>query len=298
MRVVLAVGVPAARPGRRGGARARAVLVGRPAHEVARPHVRQLALDQREHHPLRRQVLGGGVHDRPHERLRALHGAHQRARDPLQRQDHPSQPFGGDPVLGVVVRLARAQAGERLEVGPLRRLRGGGPGGATARRGLAHRAASEHRHDVLDGRLPRVGREARVGEGELGQPRDVLAAHAEGAEPAGHADLVAERAHRLGHPLDGLVRRRARHVQPHGLRDRHEPLRQLRAVEPDDVRQQHPVDDAVRQVEHAADLVAHRVRGAEDRVGERQARLERGLGHARRGRRCRRGGGWCGPGCR
>jgi hypothetical protein len=46
------------------------------------------------------------------------------------------------------------------------------------------------------------------------------------------------------------------------------------------VRQEHPVDDAVRQVEHAADLVAHRVRGAEDRVGERQARLERGLGHA------------------
>ena len=54
-------------------------------------------------------------------------------------------------------------------------------------------------------------------------------------------------------------------------------------VEADDVRQQHAVDDAVRQVEQPADLVAHRVRGAEDRVGERQPRLQAGLRHQHAG---------------
>ena len=103
-------GGPGARRARRRGARRETWstwwrtcsggVVGRPAHEVARPHVRQLALDQREHHPLRREVLGGGVHDRPHERLRALHGAHQRAAR--------SAPTPGSPVAA-----ARRRSGTR-----------------------------------------------------------------------------------------------------------------------------------------------------------------------------------------
>ena len=99
------------------------------AHEVPRDGVGQLAVDQREHHPLGGQVVGRGLHDGPHQRLGALGGAHQRGRDPLQGVDHPVQPLRGDPVLGVVVRLARAQAGERLEVRsrPTRRAPGGAP---------------------------------------------------------------------------------------------------------------------------------------------------------------------------
>ena len=86
------------------------------------------------------------------------------------------------------------------------------------------------------------------------QPRDVRVRHAELAEPPRHADLVGEAAHLLGHPLDGLLRGRARQVrQAHGLRDRRRTARaSWPRVEPDDVRQQHAVDHAVRQVEQAA----------------------------------------------
>ncbi len=92
----------------------------RAAHQVARAGVGELAVDEGEHDPLRRQVVGGRLDDRADQRLGALHGAHERGGDPFQRVDHPAHPLGRGAVLGVVVRLARPQAGERLEVGTRR----------------------------------------------------------------------------------------------------------------------------------------------------------------------------------
>ena len=89
-----------------------------PEDEMARARVGQLAVDEREDHPLRREVVGRGVHDGPDERVGALHRAHERGRDPVQGVDHPPQSLRRVPVLGVVVRLARPQPGQRLEVGP------------------------------------------------------------------------------------------------------------------------------------------------------------------------------------
>jgi hypothetical protein len=88
----------------------------RPAHEVAGAGLDELAVGQGEHDPVGRQVLGGRLHHRPHERLGALSGAHQRRGDPFQRRDDPAQPLGGGAVLGEVVRFARPQSGEGLQV--------------------------------------------------------------------------------------------------------------------------------------------------------------------------------------
>ena len=106
-----------------------------------------------------------------------------------------------------------------------------------------------------------------------------LLVDAELAQPARHADVVGELADVLGEQLGGLVAGHPVDRQPGRPGQLDEPLGARLRVVADDVRQQHAVDHAVRRVEQAADLVAHRVGGAEDRVGERQARLEAGLRH-------------------
>jgi hypothetical protein len=93
-----------------------------PAHEMAGAGIGQLALDEGEQHPVGAQVLRRSLDDGAHQRLGPLGRAHQRGRDPLQRGDHPAQPLGVGAVLGEVVRLAGAQAGQRFEVRPPRCL--------------------------------------------------------------------------------------------------------------------------------------------------------------------------------
>jgi hypothetical protein len=88
----------------------------RSAHQVAGAGFGELAVDEGEQHPVGGQVLGRSLDDGPDQRLGSLGGAHQRRRDPLQRRDHPAQPLRVGAVLGEVVRLPRAQAGEGVEV--------------------------------------------------------------------------------------------------------------------------------------------------------------------------------------
>ena len=140
----------------------------RPENDVPRRGVGQLAVDEPEHHPVRRQVVGGRVGDRADQRLGTLHRADQRGRDPVQREDDPAQPLGPLTVLRVERRLARPQAGELVEVGA-----GPAPGGR--RRGRCGCAAAReaggggHREGL------RAGVTALPGTGSRSAPRSPCA---------------------------------------------------------------------------------------------------------------------------
>ena len=103
--------------------------------------------------------------------------------------------------------------------------------------------------------------------------------HPERGQSARHPHVAGQPIDAVGERQRGLGCRGPRIGHPEARGDDGVGLRVGFGVEPHHVRQQHPVDHPVRQVQQASDLMTHRVRGAEDRVRERQPRFEGSLGH-------------------
>ena len=220
----------------------------------------------------RGQVVAGRPGDLLQQRARALDGAHQCPGDRVQGAHRPLHPLVGADEFPVVRTLSGPDAGQQRQVGRLvGRVGGSSPGRrhiaarsspsmstASAPRGLVARQASSSVDRASRGMSPSLTPMSRSPAGR--RPRRRAAARIPRACPA----TSSAGAPAPAGPPRGQVP---------------EPLRGGLRVVADDVRQQDPVDDAVRQVEQPAHLVAHRVGGAEDGVGEGQSGLQAGLRH-------------------